>query len=139
MKWWYYLLQFTWGILINLFGAIAYLILAICFGFPSHKYRNMYCVAIPWNFGGLNLGVFAIYGKDCPQVLSHEYGHSIQNLWWGPFTLLVIALPSAIRYWYREIKTSLNKPLRTAYDDIWFEGQATALGKKADADTWTWL
>lgn len=44
--------------------------------------------------------------------------------------LFVITIPSAIRYWYRELKyhrKGLVPP--TMYDDIWFEGQATRWGQ----------
>jgi hypothetical protein len=42
-----------------------------------------------------------------------------------------VCIPSAIRYWYRELKylrNGLTPP--TAYDDAWFEGQATRVGAK---------
>ena len=43
----------------------------------------------------------------------------------------VICIPSAIRYWYRELKY-YRKGLypETDYDSIWFEGQATKWGNK---------
>jgi hypothetical protein len=55
----------------------------------------------------------------------------LQNLIWGPLFPFVIAIPSAIRYWYRELKY-YRKGLYpdTDYDSIWFEGQATKWGNK---------
>ena len=44
--------------------------------------------------------------------------------------IFLVSAPSSIRYWQRRIKTRLRKPLKTAYDDIWFEGQATRLGRE---------
>ena len=41
----------------------------------------------------------------------------------------IVCIPSAIRYWYRNIKVSFGKDLQP-YDSIWFEGQATTLGLK---------
>lgn len=52
----------------------------------------------------------------------------------------VIAIPSAIRYWYRTFKYSKKKiKAPTSYDSVWFEGQATEYGKRANADEWDWL
>lgn len=139
MIWWYYLIQLTWGLPLTALGMLSYFLLVGIFGCYSYRYRNMICIVIPWNFGGVNLGMFAIHGEKNYSVVSHEYGHSIQNLWWGWLMPFIIALPSAVRYWYREIRYAINKPPTTKYDDIWFEGQATALGKKASVKTWSWL
>ena len=87
--------------------------------------------------------MFFVRGRNNEGVCAHEYGHGIQNLWWGPLFLFVIAIPSAIRYWwrifYRKFIYPKNRKKLPAYDDIWFEGQATKLGKKAEANTWNWL
>lgn len=139
MIWLYYLIQFTWGLPLTALGVLAYLILAEICGYYHYRYRNMICIVIPWNFGGVNLGMFAIHGEDNYSVVSHEYGHSIQNLWLGWLMPFIVAIPSAIRYWYREYLYYINKPPKTKYDDIWFEGQATKLGKMAQVETWSWL
>lgn len=194
MKILYYIIQWTWGIIMNLIGAVACLVCAIlkC---PIHKYRNGVEILVNNNFGGLELGMFFIRGKDCPSVAPHEYGHGIQNLWWGPLFPLAVCLPSASRYWLREQKTQQDKKKFVAilfaiisavaillftvaiiwlpwaliiigalwlyglglciwlffietpkyktkpprYDDIWFEGQATALGNAANDNKWSWL
>ena len=83
--------------------------------------------------------MFSIHGEKNYSVVPHEYGHSIQNLWWGWLMPFVICIPSAVRYWYREIRYAIGKPPKTKYDDIWFEGQATKLGKMAAENTWSWL
>ena len=62
-------------------------------------------------------------------MLAHESGHGIQNAIMGPLFIFLVAIPSAARYWYRELKFNrkgLTPP--TAYDAIWFEGSATYLG-----------
>lgn len=100
----YYLLHWTWALPMNIIGGIICLI-ALCCKCPVQKYRNAIEILVPWNFGGLEMGMFFIRGKDCPSVAPHEYGHSIQMLWWGPLFPFVIALPSALRYWIREFKT----------------------------------
>lgn len=61
--------------------------------------------------------------------MAHEAGHGLQNIVWGFLFPFVVCIPSAIRYWYRELKYHRKhiKP-KTEYDDIWFEGQATRWG-----------
>ena len=108
MKFLYYLIQWTWGLPMNIIGGIACLVCAIC-KCPIQKYRNGVEILVNNNFGGLELGMFFIRGKDCPGVCPHEYGHGIQHLWWGPLFPFVIGLPSAARYWLRKQKTQKDK------------------------------
>jgi hypothetical protein len=63
-------------------------------------------------------------------MLDHEFGHSLQNCYIGPM-MPFISIASAIRYWYREILFWEGIPYENMsdYDDIWFEGTATYLGK----------
>ena len=58
---------------------------------------------------------------------NHEYGHTFQNAILGPFFIFIVAIPSAIRYWYREF----SKKTQPDYDAIWFEGSATEIGNDA--------
>lgn len=119
----YYILSFTWGIMIAAAGALVALGLVIC---GYHPVKNIYGWAffLPGNFGGLSLGPFCFVSTSA--LLEHEFGHSIQNCWFGPFMLFIVMIPSAIRYWYREFNHITNP----SYDAIWFEGQATKLGNK---------
>jgi MFS family permease len=191
----YYILHWTWALPINIVAGIVCLV-CMCFKCPVRKYRNAVEIIVPWNFGGLEIGMFFIRGKDCESVAPHEYGHTIQTLWWGLLGLLVISGPSAARYWIREQKTQAQKyifavgilvcafilgaivgiigiylwyplfifalcfiayagglfawlctseipkyakPNPPKYDDIWFEGQATRLGNRANSGEWDWL
>ena len=104
----YYFLQWTWGITMNVIGAIMCLV-ALCCKWPVQKYRNGVEILVSNNFGGLELGMFFIRGKDCPGVAPHEYGHGIQHLWWGPLFPFVIGIPSALRYWLRHFKTPTGR------------------------------
>ena len=132
----YYLIQWTWGILPNILGAIGFLIAAAA-KWPIQRYRKAIQILVPWNFGGLSLGMFIFRGVANESVLPHEYGHTIQNLRFGPSFLFAIGIPSAIRYWKREfIKDKKSLP---PYYAVWFEGQATQLGKEAEAGKWSWL
>lgn len=108
MKFLYYLIQWTWGIIMNIVGGITFIICKCC-RCETYMYRNAVCIVVPWNFGGLELGMFFVRGKKNISVCAHEYGHSIQNLWWGPLFPFVVCIPSAIRYWLREFKTTKTK------------------------------
>lgn len=135
----YYVLQWTWGIILNIIGACVF-VYALIAKWPISKYRNAILMEAPKSFGGLNLGMFLMVGKGNRSSVAHEYGHSLQNLTWGLLMPFVIAIPSAIRYWHRRIKY-LDKGLTppTTYDSVWFEGQATSLGKRAEAGEWSWV
>lgn len=129
----YNFLSFTWGIIMTLIGGIAALV-ALCCGLKPFRHGGMIGFAFGEGWGGISLGRVLFCSKDCrnsTHLLNHEFGHSFQNAWWGPLFPFVVGLPSMIRYWYREFKyykKGVTPP--TAYDDIWFEGQATYLGDR---------
>ena len=123
----YYILNCTWGLLLTLAGAIVALFLIII-GKKPKQHGGCWYFNIGKNWGGLELGLFFLTDQnDSTHTKNHEYGHSLQNAVLGPFMILLVSIPSAIRYWifvFREKHGKLNPP----YDSIWFEGQATRLG-----------
>lgn len=128
-RWVYYLLQFTWGLPMNLIGAIVALVL-VCHRKKAYKYGWNYCFELPVNFG-LELGIFFIAPIDgSKHTKDHEHGHAIQNIYFGPFCVGMVSIPSATRFWIREIQYMIKKPPKTKYDDAWFEGQATKSGTR---------
>ena len=125
----FYILSFTWGIIMSFIGLILLLVLL-----PMkrvHVFHGRLYGVIGKNWGGIALGCFFfVDDRTSTNTKAHEAGHGLQNAVLGPLFPFVVAIPSAIRYWYRELKYSrkhITPP--TAYDDIWFEGQATRLGK----------
>lgn len=132
----YYLIQWTWGIIMNIAGLCAFGF-AKAKGWKIQKYRKAIEILCPWNFGGVSLGMFIVRGEKNSSVMPHEYGHTIQNLRFGPAFLFVVGIPSAIRYWKREM--TKDKSTLEPYDAIWFEGQATELGKQANEEKWSWI
>lgn len=123
----YYLLQFTYGILMNAIGLIVFLI-TICFTHNVQKNVHSFYTTISKMTAGFSLGIFCFVGKNSSQYLiNHETGHTYQNIIFGPLMLILVDIPSVIRYWYRKGK----KNLKTGYYDIWFEKQASDLGTKA--------
>lgn len=130
-KFLFYLIQFTWGLLMNLVGMLVFFVLMIA-GKKPKKFGNMFYIEIGTNWGGLELGTFALVcERHSTHLLQHEAGHGIQNLYWGPIYPIVIGIPSAIRYWYRELRYyRRGRVPKTDYDSIWFEGQASRWGEQ---------
>lgn len=130
-KWLYYLIQFTWGLLMNIVGSLVFLVLIVFGKKKPQKFHNCWYIAVGERWGGLELGTFFLIDEDVnPYTMQHEAGHGLQNLIWGPLYPFVIGIPSAFRYHYRNFKFWVGIPVKTFYDEIWFEGQATRWGKK---------
>lgn len=123
-KFLFYFLQWTWGILANILGLVV--MLCMLLKTKPQKYGHCIYMQLPVNWG-FSLGMFIFGHKWCAE---HEHGHSFQNAVYGPHFLTIIALPSVIRYWFREILHKLKKWPKTEYDAIWFEAQATKSGNK---------
>ena len=130
----YYFLTLTWGIITNILGALVALFF-VAFGQASvSMYAGRFLVSSYFLSSGCSLGNFIFAPKSCSEdLLNHEVGHSLQNIFWGPLFLIVIGIPSFIRcqYFicYRSLRNRFNnlQPLPD-YDAIWFEGQATRWG-----------
>lgn len=88
------------------------------------------------NWGGVNFGCFFLCCQESindEHLRAHECGHGIQNIILGPFMPLIISIPSAIRYWYRETIWHKNPDKYyklPEYDSIWFEQWASNWGHK---------
>ena len=138
----YYILNFTWGLLGNIIGGIVFLctlpirlprkktmfIWSIQNNLAVHSTKVRNYLTYNWGF---SLGIFfftsmGVYNNV--NLCSHEFGHSCQNALYGPFQLFLVLIPSVIRYWWRLSLEHHNKPLKTAYDDAWFEGSASKIG-----------
>ena len=128
----YYFLSFTWGILTNIAGAVIALVMIVTGHRPKRFCGSIYFELGKRYFGGFSYGIFFFKDKSRNlRLLCHEYGHSLQNCVFGPFMLILVNLPSTVRYWYRRNAFRRGKELKREYDDIWFEGQATRLGRAA--------
>lgn len=124
-RWLYYVLQFTWGLPMNVIGFICAAALSLYKHPRMEKWHLVF--ELPVDFG-LNLGLIVIVPKEpARHIINHEIGHAIQNIYFGPFTIAVVAIPSVVRYWMRRWQRSRGLEL-TPYDAIWFEGQATISG-----------
>jgi len=130
----FYILSFTWGIIMSFIGLWPILILA-CMK-RVHVFHGRLYGIIGKNWGGVNFGCFFLCCENSAEddnLRKHECGHGIQNIIFGPLMPFVVAIPSAIRYWYREMiwRRDQEKYWKLPnYDAIWFEGWATKLGEK---------
>lgn len=127
----FYILSCTWGAIMTAIGLVA-LLVTLPFGKFGIYHGRIY-KRIGKNWGGVELGCFFLCDENAGEhTLAHEAGHGLQNCIWGPLFPFVIAIPSAVRYWYREYIYRTNKEKYWKlpdYDAIWFEGQATKWGK----------
>lgn len=138
----FYLLSFTWGIVWTILGFLIFIIMWIFFS-DQMKIRfidgRIAVTMTNSRFGGVSLGVVYVVDKsDSRRLHLHELGHTIQNMYFGPLFIPVIAIPSFIRYHWRIYVRNVDyrKYLKLPhYDAVWFEGQATALGEKHFAKT----
>ena len=131
----FYLLNFTWGIIMNIIGAVGAMV-AMALGAKPQKHAGNLMFRIGHNWGGVSLGIFSFVCHEAGQhTFDHEFGHSIQNALYGPAFPFVVAIPSAIRYWTFTINDVKGIPNEEEYDAAWFEGQATKWGKE-NAKNW---
>ena len=125
----FYLLSWTWGLPMTLIGGVVMLILMAC-GKKPKKWGNCYYIEVGKEWGGVDFGMFFFTNENSHRTTKyHEYGHAIQNCYFGVLMPFVVSIPSAVRYWYRELKYyKKGKIPPINYNDIWFEGQATKSG-----------
>jgi hypothetical protein len=131
----FYKLSLTWGLPMTLIGLIVAGVLMAA-GYKPKKWNYCYYFEVGEHWGGLNLGLIFITCKSSSDYTrNHEHGHGIQNCYLGFLMPFMVCIPSAVRYWYRELKYSRKgKTPPTTYDSIWFEGSATKLG--TDLNNW---
>lgn len=119
---------------------IGLIVTAFCIIFlkgKPHKNGFSYIVEIGENWGGVELGAVALCGRYATQgspaydmqwyehTRRHEFGHTVQNLIFGPLQLFIVGIPSAARYWYQRLTPErVHKP----YDYVWFEYTASKWG-----------
>lgn len=144
----FWVVSLTWGILLTTIGGIGTLVLNIAQGvaklfkkdlkIKTHINGCTLITEVGGNWGGFEMGAFAFCGNYSEtskewfeHTRKHEFGHSLQHLYMGPFFIFIVAIPSACRYWYQRIMIKKGKKFPEGwYDSAWFEGGATKWGTK---------
>jgi Ca2+/Na+ antiporter len=74
------------------------------------KYKNSLMFEFGISWGGLCLGPFLFVNKFASNKLKqHEYGHSIQNLIFGPLFLFIVGIPSLCRFHFFKKNTDIHR------------------------------
>ena len=131
----YPLLQWTWGIVQNVLGAMICLFLLLR---DPHRRRRRYHGAIVTEWGlrsSMGLGMFIFFGhwrepkayRDA--VLVHEYGHTVQSCLLGPLFLPVIGLPSVV-WAFTPVFARWRRQGRYSYYDFYPEKWANHEGER---------
>lgn len=101
----FYVLSFTWGIVMSLIGSFVILALLIAGKKPELFHGRVY-IRVGESWGGCEMGCFFICDNHPSLALKqHECGHGIQNILFGPFTPFLVSIPSAFRYHLRRLKS----------------------------------
>ena len=129
----FYFIQWTWCLPVNIVGGIAYLICTKILKRPHQKFGYANIVYLPWKQGGLSMGLF-IFMRDKHEnekwtynTRIHEYGHTWQCLLLGPLYYIVVALPSAV--WCNFFAKYREKNY-VSYYKLYCESWANSWGEK---------
>lgn len=125
--WLYWLLHYTWALPVTIVTWIIWLC-ALPFSKQRGKFGPAFYQMTGKNWGGVSLGHNFIVANEMgdkytAECMRHELGHTFQTALFGVFTVFLVIIPSAVRYWL----SRWNK-LNTPYDLAWFEGSATEIG-----------
>jgi len=130
----FYSVRFIWELPQNLFGMIIYLL-------QRNKILSVKKIDGRFYFEnksfGISLGSFIFWmpllsdnNSDCPVVMKHEFGHSLQSLYFGPLYLIFIGIPSIARVIYSRVFYSIKKQEWDNYYNGYPEKWADILGEK---------
>ena len=115
------MLWYIWQLPQHLLGLAVIFFSGAQYGINYHSskvYRTRYPI-------GVSLGTYIIVFQEAEETtLKHEYGHSKQSLYLGPFYLLIIGLPSLVM----NILSTLNVLDAQRYYTRWPENWADHLG-----------
>ena len=126
----YYFLQYTWGLILNMVG----IGLMVSLRRQKH-FKYHYAYVTYWNrSGSMAIGMFIFLEKGMEaaeekRILYHEYGHTFQSALLGPLYLLIIALPSlawANLSFFSTYRLRKDRSYYSFYPEKW----ADAIGKK---------
>ncbi|MBR7081156.1 MAG: hypothetical protein IKI49_00375 [Oscillospiraceae bacterium] len=133
----YHLCQWTWGVVQNLVGLAFFVLLkktrveiyhgAVCSVYGAHPKSRLGCFAL----GSFIFIRDNVAECDFSLIRVHEYGHTVQSLFFGPLYLLAVALPSVIWAGFYNRHSARMARSGVAYTSRFPENSASRLGEKA--------
>lgn len=129
----FYIVQWTWCLPVNIVGLAAFLICTKIKGYKSQKFGYANIVYVPWNQGGLSMGLFIFMRENHPNkewtynTRIHEYGHTWQCLLLGPLYYIVVAIPSAV---WCNLFAKYREKNNVSYYKLYCESWANSWGEK---------
>ena len=128
----YILCQWIWGLPQNLVGSLFYLYYRAK-GCPHFSYQGAVVTVWTRRSGHRSLGRYLfMHPTWTPRnhaLLAHEYGHTIQSLFFGPLYLLTVGLPSLV--WAGTPALQRRRRERhISYYSVYPEKSASALGER---------
>lgn len=144
----YWVLQWTWGILQNIGGFINFLILkktniSSCHGAIVSDYRPR---SRRLRTGCFATGMFIFLDESRTRdpdtrarLITHEYGHTIQSIIFGPLFIPFVALPSMAWSLIYSKRRSYYRSQGVLYTSRYPEKQANRYGEavlKREATNW---
>ena len=126
------LTRFIWELPQNVLGILVWVVVRHTILEATHKHHRLF-FQVP-NFG-VSLGSFVFWSDfegAAVQNLDnkvHEFGHTLQSLYFGPLYLLVVGLPSLSRVAYGVLYYALKKEKWLGYYAGYPERWADDLGR----------
>ncbi|MBQ1409782.1 MAG: hypothetical protein IIY94_00685 [Oscillospiraceae bacterium] len=128
----YVLWQWTWGLPQNLVG-LCFFLFYHAKGCPSFPYQGARVTIWTNKSGSMSMGRYLFMEPNwTPQdhrLLAHEYGHTIQSLFFGPLYLLAVGLPSILWAGLPPFRR-LRRTRKRSYYSVYPEKGATRLGER---------
>lgn len=126
----YRIVQLTWGLPQSLLG----LVYLAKYGKGKKHFDFHGARVIGWNHdGGISLGMFIFIGDKLMNAgepnayLTHEYGHTIQSLIYGPFYIPIVGISSSL--WAKKYSKEMLEA-GISYFSVFPENQANRLGTR---------
>lgn len=128
MLFFYYLLQWTWGLPQNLLGLTLWL---FCKGEAQPRFHGAAVKRWRRSSGSAGIGMFLFLQEGYDrELLLHEYGHSLQSIILGPLFLPVVGLPSLL--WAElPVARRFRQRHKKSYYWLYCESWANRLGSLA--------
>lgn len=127
----YVLCQWTWGLPQNLVGLGFFLFYRLR-GCPHFSYQGAVVTIWTNHTGSMSMGRYLFLEPSWTpkdhDLLAHEYGHTIQSLFFGPLYLLTVGLPSVLWAGLPCFRNMRRKG--RSYYSVYPEKGATRLGQR---------